>query len=73
MMCFKKIICSRCFVTLVKMDFNTIFNLEGFRPFSKVGNDKTILDSGKKLNLDERILHKCKFHGKLCTCYFSYA
>jgi hypothetical protein len=38
-----------------------------------VGNDKRILDSGKKLNLGEGILHKCKFHGKLCTYYFSYA
>ena len=59
--------------TLVKMDSNTIFNLEDFRPFQKVGNDKRILDPGKKLNLGEGILHKCKFHGKLCTCYFSYA
>ena len=61
------------YITLVKMDSNTIFNLEDFRPFQKVGNDKRILDSGKKLNLGEGILHKCKFHGKLCTCYFSYA
>ena len=30
-------------------------------------------DSGKKQNLGERILHKCKFHGKLCTDYFLYA
>ena len=57
-------------ITLVKMDSNTIFNLEDFRLFQKVGNDKRILDSGKKLNLGEGILHKCKFHGKLCTCYF---
>ena len=59
--------------TLGKMDSNTIFNLEDFQPFQKVGNDKRILDSGKKLNLGEGILHKCKFHGKLCACYFSYA
>ena len=59
--------------TLVKIDSNTIFNLADFPPFQKVGNDKRILDLGKKANLGEGILHKCKFHGKLCTYYFSYA
>ena len=44
--------------TLVKIDSNTIFNLKDFRPFQQVGNDKRILDSGKKLNLGEGILHK---------------
>ena len=60
-------------LTLGKMDSNTIFNLEDFQPFYKVGNDKRILDLDKKLNLGEGILHKFKFHGKLYTCYFSYA
>ena len=59
--------------TLVKIDSNTTFNLADFQPFYKVGNDKRIIDSGKKRNLGERILHKCKFNGKLCTYYFSYA
>ena len=47
---------------MVKMDSNTIFTLADFRPFEKLGNDKRFLDSGKKLNLGEGILHKCKFH-----------
>ena len=59
--------------TLVKIDSSTIFNLKDFQPFQKVGNDKRILDSGKKLNLGEGILHECIFHGELCTYYLSYA